>query len=492
MSLFDGYLMVDWSSSSVPATGADSIWIAWLRGGDLRLTNPETRVQAMAEIADILREATARGERVLAGFDFPFGYPEGTAHALTGGDWRDLWRLLSDQIIDDDHNANNRFKVAARLNQRFPGVGPFWGHPSRHTYDDLAKTCGQGYGETLPPRNRYAEEGNRAQEVWKLFGIGSVGSQALTGIAALERLRANLPCRVWPLETLGEDEGHVLAEIYPSMLPPHPGESVKDAGQVRRLAEVFAVLDRRGDLREVLRKPLDMPAKVRLEEACMLGQDCVELLTAAMPTYLKDPAAIYRQSFETVRAEADFSKLPKDLHPVATRLIHACGMVDLPQDLSFSDDIYTAAHTALTNGAPILCDCEMVGAGIIRRYLSENEVIVTLNDPRTPNLSANLKTTRSAAAVELWRDHIEGAIVAIGNAPTALFHLLEKLDQGWPKPAAILAFPVGFVGAAESKAALSANPGNTPFIALQGRRGGSAMASAAVNAFAAGLPEDTQ
>ncbi len=491
MSLFDGYLMVDWSAASVPATGADSIWIAWLRGGELRLTNPPTRVEAMAEITDILRDATARGERVLAGFDFPFGYPEGTAHALTGGDWRNLWRLLADQIVDDEHNANNRFKVAARLNQTFPGVGPFWGHPNGHTYDGLSKTCGQGYGEKLPPRNRFAEEGNRAQEVWKLYGIGSVGSQALTGIAALERLRTNVPCRIWPLETLGEDAGHVLAEIYPSMLPPHPGESVKDAGQVRRIAEVFATLDDQDNLREVLRKPLDMPAKVRLEEACMLGQDCADLLQSAMPIYLKDPTAIYRQSFATVRAEADFSKLPETLHPVATRLIHACGMVDLPADLTFSDDVATAATQALRDGAPILCDCEMVGAGIIRRYTERNEIIVTLNDPRTPDLAKSLGTTRSAAAVELWRDHIKGAVVAIGNAPTALFHLLEKLDEGWPKPAAILGFPVGFVGAAESKAALAANPRQTPFIALQGRRGGSALASAAVNAFAAGLPEDT-
>lgn len=142
-------------------------------------------------------------------------------------------------------------------------------------------------------------------------------------------------------------------------------------------------------------------------------------------------------------------------------------------------------------GKPILCDCEMVGAGIIRRYLpAENEVIVTLNDPRTPPLAAEIGNTRSAAAVELWADHLDGAVVAIGNAPTALFHLLELLDQGAPKPAAILGFPVGFVGAAESKAELAANPRGCDFVALRGRRGGSAIASAAVNAPAAGLPEE--
>jgi precorrin-8X/cobalt-precorrin-8 methylmutase len=179
------------------------------------------------------------------------------------------------------------------------------------------------------------------------------------------------------------------------------------------------------------------------------------------------------------------------MHPLITRLIHACGMVEVADRLAFTDGIAEVGHAALKAGAPVLCDCEMVGAGIIRRYLpAGNDVIVTLNDPTVPELAQQIGNTRSAAAVELWRDHIEGAVVAVGNAPTALFHLLELLDQGWPKPAAILGFPVGFVGAAESKAELAANSRDCHFIALRGRRGGSAMASAAVNALAAGLPED--
>ncbi len=206
--------------------------------------------------------------------------------------------------------------------------------------------------------------------------------------------------------------------------------------------------------------------------------------------YEKNPTAIYAQSFATVREEADLSGLPDDLHSVAIRLIHACGMTDVPRDLRFSTDVYASAHNAILQKAAILCDVEMVAAGIIRRYLPDNEVIVTLNDPAVPELAKQLGTTRSAAAIELWRDHIEGAIVVIGNAPTALFHLLEKLDQGWPKPAAILGFPVGFVGAAESKAELASNPRAVPYLALKGRRGGSAMASAAVNALVAGLPEE--
>ena len=209
-----------------------------------------------------------------------------------------------------------------------------------------------------------------------------------------------------------------------------------------------------------------------------------------MRPYETNPSAIYAQSFATVQAEARLDRFPTALHPLITRLIHSCGMVEIADRLAFSADVAFAGHDALQNGAPILCDCEMVGAGIIRRYLpAKNDVIVTLNDPRTPDHAAKIGNTRSAAAVEFWEPHIKGAIVAIGNAPTALFHLLDLIDKGFPKPAAILGFPVGFVGAAESKAELAADPRGVDFIALRGRKGGSAMASAAVNALAAGLPE---
>ncbi|WP_439103730.1 precorrin-8X methylmutase [Celeribacter marinus] len=209
-----------------------------------------------------------------------------------------------------------------------------------------------------------------------------------------------------------------------------------------------------------------------------------------MRPYEKDPAAIYAASFETVRKEARLDRFDAGMERLAIRLIHACGMVEVADRLAFSRDAYTAGHAALAGGAPILCDCEMVGAGIIRRYLpAGNEVIVTLNDARTPDHAKSIGNTRSAAAVEFWADHLAGAVVAIGNAPTALFHLLELIDQGAPKPALILGFPVGFVGAAESKAELAANPRGCEFVALRGRRGGSAIASAAVNALAVGLPE---
>lgn len=206
-----------------------------------------------------------------------------------------------------------------------------------------------------------------------------------------------------------------------------------------------------------------------------------------MIDYLRDPDAIYAQSFATIRAEADLSGLREDLHDVAIRMIHASGLIDVSQHLRASEDVVERIEFALVEKAPILCDCEMVRSGVSHRYLYGNEVLATLNDPRVPALAKSLGTTRSAAAIELWRDRLDGAIVVIGNAPTALFHLLEMLDAGAPRPAAIIATPVGFVGAEEAKAELALDIRNVPFITVLGRRGGSAMASAALNAIARGI-----
>jgi precorrin-8X/cobalt-precorrin-8 methylmutase len=204
-----------------------------------------------------------------------------------------------------------------------------------------------------------------------------------------------------------------------------------------------------------------------------------------MTAYLRDPAEIYAASFAAIGAETDLSGVPPELHDVVVRMIHACGMPDLTNDFVFGGDVVGAARDALDAGRPILCDCEMVRAGISAGRLRGNKVIVALNDPGVPELATRLGTTRSAAAVELWRDRLGGAVVVIGNAPTALFHLLELLEEGAPRPAAIIATPVGFVGAAESKALLAANSYDVPFLTLLGRRGGSAIASAALNAITA-------
>lgn len=201
--------------------------------------------------------------------------------------------------------------------------------------------------------------------------------------------------------------------------------------------------------------------------------------------YIRDPMAIYAASFKAIRAETDLSGLPEDVHGVALRVVHAAANPDLVSDIAWGGDI-TKATEALQSGAPILCDAEMVTKGIIRRRLpADNEVICTLNMNGVPGIAQRIGNTRSAAAVELWEPWLEGAVVAIGNAPTTLFYLLEKIANGWPKPAAILGFPVGFIGAAESKEALIEHAGDIPFVTLRGRLGGTAMAAAAVNALSA-------
>ncbi|MFE9662919.1 MULTISPECIES: precorrin-8X methylmutase [unclassified Streptomyces] len=201
--------------------------------------------------------------------------------------------------------------------------------------------------------------------------------------------------------------------------------------------------------------------------------------------YEKDGASIYRQSFATIRAEADLTGLPSDVSRVAVRMIHACGMVDLVRDLAHSPAVVARAREALLAGAPILCDANMVASGVTRKRLpADNEVLCTLSDPAVPDLAAELGTTRSAAALELWRDRLDGAVVAVGNAPTALFRLLEMVREGAPRPAAVIGVPVGFIGAAESKDALAADPSGLEYLVVRGRRGGSAMAAAALNAIA--------
>lgn len=204
-----------------------------------------------------------------------------------------------------------------------------------------------------------------------------------------------------------------------------------------------------------------------------------------MIEYIRDGAEIYRQSFATIRAEADLSAFPEDVSQAVVRMIHASGQVDLVDDVAFTPGVVKAARAALANGAPILCDAQMVAAGVTRKRLpADNEVICTLRDPRVPVLAEQIGNTRSAAALELWADKLEGAVVAIGNAPTALFYLLDMIESGAPRPAAIVGGPVGFIGAAESKEALIEHPSGLDYLVVRGRRGGSAITAAALNAIA--------
>ncbi len=210
-----------------------------------------------------------------------------------------------------------------------------------------------------------------------------------------------------------------------------------------------------------------------------------------MYDYLRDPDDIYKKSFSIVQAETDFSDISPDIETIITRIIHSCGMPEIMEDLDFHPDIAAACRKALLQKKPILCDCEMVRHGIIRRFLPDDvDVLCTLQDDTVPERAKSIGNTRSAAAVELWQDRLEGAIAVFGNAPTALFHLLELLEAGAPRPAAIIGFPVGFVGAAESKQALIDSNLGIPFITVKGRRGGSAMAAAALNGAASLLRKE--
>jgi precorrin-3B synthase len=232
----------------------------------------------------------------------------------------------------------------------------------------------------------------------------------------------------------------------------------------------------------------DLPHELSARLRARAG-DSKEAIMTERHDYLRDGTAIYRESFAIIRAETDLSRFSEDEADIVVRMIHACGNTDAAQYIAFGGGFATAARAAIANGAPILCDSEMVAHGITRARLpAANDVLCTLRDPRVPALAESLSTTRSAAAVELWADRMAGAVVAIGNAPTALFHLLDWLRRGGPQPAAIIGVPVGFVGAAESKAALAADPCGVPYMIVRGRMGGSAMTAAAVNALArAGL-----
>ena len=204
-----------------------------------------------------------------------------------------------------------------------------------------------------------------------------------------------------------------------------------------------------------------------------------------MLDYIRDAAEIYRQSFATIRAEADLARFPDDVAGVVVRLIHTCGQVDVTDHVAYTDDVVTTARAALDAGAPVLCDSSMVASGITRSRLpADNEVVSLVADPRAADLAARLGSTRSAAGVDLWADRLGGAVLAIGNAPTALFRLLELIDDGAPVPAAVLGGPVGFVGSAQSKQELIDRPRGMSYLVVTGRRGGSAMAAAAVNAIA--------
>ncbi len=530
--MFDTFVMVDWSAATVPRLGSDSIWACRYAEGGETLVNPPTRHAAKALLAEWLATAQEHSERVLLGFDFPFGYPAGFAArlGLGGAPWRAVWDEIAGLLADDERNRNNRFEVAEALNRRVSGGGfPFWGCPAMPARAHLqGKHHRRHDSDALAERRLVDLYIPSAQPCWKLLGAGSVGGQALTGIPVARALRDDPRWRrdtlVWPFETglrAPEAARVVMAEVYPSLWAVKPeADETKDAAQVRAVARFLADRDRAGELAALFAGDPGLTAaqraQVECEEAWTLGVTAARQRPIPVPvvaaqaridteagspaagerrskkppqayTYLRDPAAISRKSLALVRAEANLARFPRPLRPLAARIAHAAGDVAILDDLAWSANPVAAGRAALTAGAPILVDSAMVQAGVIgERLANGNKVLCLLRDPAVAGLAAAQRTTRSAAAVELWRRHLEGAVVAIGNAPTALFRLLEILAEGAAQPALILGFPVGFVGAAEAKAALAAFGRGIEFVTLRGRRGGSAIAAAAVNALASG------
>jgi precorrin-8X/cobalt-precorrin-8 methylmutase len=537
--MFDTVVMVDWSAANVARQGRDSIWLCRRDVDGETLVNPPTRHQARTLLADWLATAQRRGHRTLLGFDFPFGYPAGFASrlGLAGAPWRAVWGEIAGLLEDGPNNRNNRFDVAAGFNRRVSnGPFPFWGCPAGRAGPFLAPTFHRGHdGATLAERRLIDRPQYMpgAQPCWKLCYTGSVGSQALTGIPVVRALRGDSRwrdvARIWPFETglrpPPPDVQLIFAEVYPSLWrepiraahKAHPAEPL-DKIQVSQVAALLAERDRSATLSALFygdpALTRDERRQVEDEEAWTLGVTAPRGRPPSAPIagvagarsgprptpppragegsgepsprkydYLRDPQAIARRSAALVRAEADLARFPRSLRPVALRIAQATGDPAVIDDLAWSAKAVTAGRSALAAGRPVIVDAGMVAAGIRRdRLPAGNDVRCFLRDPAVAALAGERGTTRSAAAVELWRPDLEGAVVAIGNAPTALFRLLEILAEGVGSPALILGFPVGLVGAAEAKAALAAFGGGIEFITLHGRRGGSAVAAAAVNA----------
>ncbi len=504
MALFDRYLIVDWSAANAPKMGKDSIWVALCDGTELQwVRNLATRFEAMALVREVIADSLASRKRLFAGFDFAFGYPQGVAERISSSaDWQSVWERFSALVSDNADNHSNTYETAGTLNQTaFDGVvdGPFWGHPHQHgeRYLGLAPTKPSHAFGMIREFRRVERVYKSAKSLWQMAGAGVVAAQSMTGIKHLQSLREDMALKdhiaVWPFETKFNDDlskSVVIAEIYPSIFPIEQGDDeVKDAAQVRTVAQVFSQADAQDGFAYCLSCPEDLNGTdrgiVEREEGWIVRAPKVQ---PAGLDYIRDPAEIYKQSFATVMREANLSSLPSGMREVAVRLIHSCGMIDIVDDIAFSTGAVKAGTAALKNGAPIICDVEMVRHGIIKRHLMhDNELLCAIADEATRTLAGDMQNTRSAAAMDILKDHLGGAVVVIGNAPTALFRLLELIDDGAEKPALIIGMPVGFVGALESKEALIADNRGVPYIAVRGRRGGSAMASATLNALAGGL-----
>lgn len=526
--LFDTIVIIDWSARSTPSPvrpSGDAIWWAVARGKTVETpVYFRTRHAAMNALKSFLSKELEATRRVLVGFDFPFGYPAGVAKHLTGrADALSLWDWLDARIQDGPDNANNRFDVASEINALYDGTGPFWGRPATWDFPLIPTRGTERHGQHPPDRRLVEQRQPSAQPVWKLYTTGSVGSQVLLGIPALNALRKTPglvdAIQVWPFQTgLARPTAPiVLAEIYPSLIADRVAQDryedeILDAAQVRVNALAYAELDAAGVLSAAFRGPTDATPQDRFaietEEAWILGLEMKQTLSKPVTKsasvgkpantnqkpqasiqplrYLRDPAEIARAEQAVVVAESRLDHLPDELRAVARSMITACGMPDIAARLAWSPDFIGSVRAALQANAVVLCDCPSIETLLrIALQTGKPRTVCTYDDPATHNLAMTLGTTQAAASLQLWKDRLAGSIVAIGSAPTALFHLLELVDQGWPRPAALVGLPSGLVGAAEAKAELARHARQIPFLTLRGRRGGPELAAAALAALVA-------
>ena len=516
--LFDRYAIVDWSASNTPTTGKDSIWIAFAEreGAETRLletANPSTRSAAMAMLRQFFRDSLAENKRVFAGFDFPFGYPAGAAAVIAGTpDWRALWHFLAEAMQDRDDNFSNRFEVTGRLNREALAFAPmYWGRPMHQEVPGLPVARPEPYPTALPEKRLAEQRTAKAQPVWKLAFAGSVGSQAITGIARLEHLRRDPEfaehVSVWPFETrFADDLGApiVLAEIYPSLAAIEKGEkSCLDEAQVEGLADIFARFDAEGRFGELLAAPADLSeaerGSVLTEEGWIagLGHRLAETATRRAGRLCRAGLAARLSA----RSGGDLCReLPAD--PRRDRPVEPAG--ERPRPRHPADPCLRHARHRLRprpvggrdrgrprRARPGRADPLRRRDGVPRHHLvaaaaAEQDRLPAERAAHAPHRRARRHDPLGGAGRSVerrhGRRHRRHRQCADGAVPP-----LERIDEGAARPALIVGLPVGFVGAAESKAELVRDPRGIPFVTLTGRRGGSAMAAAAVNALAQGL-----
>lgn len=523
MAIFDSYIVIDWSAAATPKIGADSIWLGIKTPSQpLTLYNPATRHQAMAIIKSHAQQAIATNTRLLIAIDIGLSYPIGfdrlmpPEYSKNSPPWRILWDYFADNITDDEHNHNNRHDVLNNLNKiiaEHTGQGIFWGNNNKHHYTHFPnkKIRRDDIAEYRFCETQCKKQGkSRPQSQFQCSGIGAVGGQSALGLYHLAQLQRDPEITdhiaIYPYENIthlggARQKNITLSETYLSLFHnnnfhANSTHDIKDARQCEDFLTHITALDQQGGLLPMMLAPLHFdtlhvapPAQHQIlhHEGWILGLDPQHRQSPThQQHYIHTPQAIYDRSFNIINTH--IGNDDKLAHIIKQRMIHAIGDASIADDIIIDGDIIGTFQHLYDKDLKIFCDCQMLTHAIIKSTLPpHHRLICNIDDARTAHIAQQQNITKSMAQVELWRDadpknSLKDSIVVIGNAPTALFTLLEMIKQS-PQhtPKAIIALPVGFVGAAEAKYALTLQS-PCPYITLLGARGGSAVAGAALNA----------